>query len=146
MSYDPLDSHESLARFIGEFEAGTYPIDKWKHREHVIMASWYLLHLTMREATPTIRAGIQRYNISQGGQNTSTSGYHETLTVFWIHVLAKALLSAKGDVLTRVRALASEFGTKAGLYGEYYGQDILKDVEARYQWVEPDLQPLPDLF
>jgi hypothetical protein len=146
MSYDPLDSHESLRQFIGEFEAGTYPIDKWKHREHVIMASWYLMHLTTHEATPTIRAGIQRYNVSQGGQNTATSGYHETLTILWIHILAKALQSATGDVLTRVRAMASEFGMKAGLYREYYSFDVLKDVEARYQWMEPDLQPLPDLL
>jgi len=49
-------------------------------------------------------------------------------------------------VLTRVRAMASEFGMKAGLYREYYSFDVLKDVEARYQWMEPDLQPLPDLL
>lgn len=146
MNYDPLDSTETLQRFIGEFEAGTYPIDKWKHREHVIMASWYLLKLTTHEATPTIRAGIQRYNVSQGGQNTSTSGYHETLTILWIHILASALQSAKGDVLTRVRAMAAEFGMKAGLYHDYYSYDVLESVEARYQWMEPDLKPLPELL
>ena len=144
MSYDPLDSNESLQRFIGEFEAGTYPIEKWKHREHVIMASWYLMQLTTHEATPTIRAGIQRYNVSQGGQNTSTSGYHETLTIFWIHILANALRSANKDVLTRIRAMTAEFGMKAGLFREYYSFDVVKSVEARYQWMEPDLKPLPD--
>ena len=144
MSYDPLDSNESLQRFIGEFEAGTYPIEKWKHREHVIMASWYLMQLTTHEATPTIRAGIQRYNVSQGGQNTSTSGYHETLTIFWIHILANALRSANKDVLTRIRAMTAEFGMKAGLFREYYSFDVVKSVESRYQWMEPDLKPLPD--
>ncbi|MBN8730929.1 MAG: hypothetical protein J0L64_10330 [Acidobacteria bacterium] len=145
MSYDALESQANLERFIGEFEAGTYPLAQWKHRDHVIMASWYLLHLTRYEATPTIRAGIQRYNLAQGGQNTATSGYHETLTVFWVHVLAKALESAKGDVLTRVRAMAAEFGGKAELWKEYYGFDLLTSVEARYEWVEPDLKGLPEL-
>ncbi|MEP7364807.1 MAG: hypothetical protein ABI972_16250 [Acidobacteriota bacterium] len=146
MSYDPLDSHESLQRFIGEFESGTFPIGNWKHREHVVMASWYLMQLTTHEATPTIRAGIQRYNLSQGNQNTATSGYHETLTILWIHILSKALQSAKGDVLMRVRAMASEFGMKGGLFKEYYSFDVVKSVEARCQWMEPDLKPLPELF
>jgi len=146
MSYDALDSHESLARFIGEFENGTYPIASWKHREHVIMASWYLLQLPLHEATPTIRAGIQRYNVAQGGENTSTSGYHETLTIFWIHILADALASAKGDVLTRVRAITTEFGLKTGLFCEYYSFDVVKDIEARARFIESDLKPLPDVY
>ncbi|MCC7234928.1 MAG: hypothetical protein IT163_06480 [Bryobacterales bacterium] len=145
MSYDPLESQATLERFIGEFEAGTYPVALWTHREHVIMASWYLLHLTRFEATPTIRAGIQRYNLAQGGQNTATTGYHETLTVFWIHVLSHALEAAKGGVLTRIRAMAAEFGGSSRLYAEYYSYDVSQSVEARYAWVEPDAKPLPEL-
>lgn len=146
MSYDPLGSHESLAKFIGEFEGGTYPISSWKHREHVVMASWYLLQLPLHEATPTIRAGIQRYNLAQGGENTSTSGYHETLTIFWTRILASALEAAKGDVLTRVRAVATEFGSKTNLFREYYSGDVVKDIEARASFVEPDLKALPDVY
>ncbi|MCC6293149.1 MAG: hypothetical protein IT164_10915 [Bryobacterales bacterium] len=143
MSYDPLESHATLHRFIGEFESGAYPLAQWTHREHVIMASWYLLHLTRFEATPTIRAGIQRYNLAQGGQNTATSGYHETLTLFWIHVLSHALDEARGDALTRIRAMAAEFGGRAGLYKDYYSHDVAQSVEARYEWMEPDMKPLP---
>jgi len=146
MSYDPLESQETLERFIADFEAGAYPLASWKHREHVIMASWYLMRLTAHEATPTIRAGIQRYNLAQGNQNTATSGYHETLTIFWIHILAHALQSAQGSVLTRVRAMAVEFGSKALLYRDYYSFDVVNSVEARYQWMEPDLKTLPEFL
>ena len=31
-------------------------------------------------------------------------------------------------------------------YRWYQTRDLLKDVEARYQWVEPDLKPLPELL
>ena len=44
-----------------------------------------------------MRDGVRRYNVATGGKNTEDSGYHETLTCFWIAVAAAFLAALPGD-------------------------------------------------
>lgn len=52
------------------------------------MASWYLLSVPEVEAIERVPAGIRRYNEAAGTSNAPDSGYRETLTRFWLAVLA----------------------------------------------------------
>jgi hypothetical protein len=144
MSHDPLQSPAALEEFIQSFRDGTFPAERWHHREHVIMAAWHLLKHSVDEATPLIRERIKRYNEASGGQNTAASGYHETLTIFWIRILAHRLGELDGlGPFEKIQALANEFGNRGGLFREYYSFDVAKSTEARVDWIEPDLAALP---
>jgi len=90
-----------------------------------------------------MRNAIRRYNECCGTPNTETSGYHETLTVFWLAIVAESLNETQHKTaLTAVRYTVGLFGEQRKLHLEYYGSDIAKSMEARRIWVEPDLKIL----
>ncbi len=139
MTPAPWESEANLAAFIEGFEQGTYPKEKWTHQAHVVMAAHYLTLHPVPEATRIIRARIPAYNVAQGGQNTDDSGYHETLTVFWISVVAGFLASLPDGLprLQTIRASAERFGNEARYHKRFYEHNVIGDLEARHAWVPP---------
>ncbi|MDJ1505127.1 hypothetical protein [Xanthocytophaga agilis] len=134
-----------IRELIYGFESGTLPKEKWTHEAHLLMALWYLWSYSSNEAIPRICEGIQKYNIASGGQNTDTSGYHETLTLFWISVVAKFL--EKHILETSIEALANQLVEEkypTSLPLNYYSREQVFSVQARKEWVEPDIKPLSE--
>jgi hypothetical protein len=136
-----LSEIESL---IQAFEACTLPRALWTHAAHLTVAFGYLVKFPRLEASDRLRQGIQRYNHSAGIQTTRDSGYHETLTLFWIHIVHRyirdsAIRSVTPDNLHR---LIEQCGDPQ-LPLRYYSRDRLFSWEARLNWLEPDLQLLP---
>lgn len=132
----PFDTEDSLDHFIASFEDGTWPIAEWKHAHHLVMATCYVLQYGRDEALARARASIPRYNEAQGGKNTEDSGYHETLTVFWIDAVASRIPPG----LTRVEAvrhIVQELGDRRDLWREYYSFDLLKSRDARARYILP---------
>jgi hypothetical protein len=109
------------------------------------VAACYLLEYSPEEAAGRMRRGIRHYNQCTGTVNSDHSGYHETLTLFWLAVTRARLSCMPADMprVEAVRALVAEFGPQRDLYRQYYGFDLVRSVEARRSWIEPDLQPLP---
>ncbi|MBX7221216.1 MAG: hypothetical protein K1Y36_14805 [Blastocatellia bacterium] len=123
------------------FETGTWPKERWTHGAHMVMALWYVLRTTEPETTVTVRENIKRYNEAVGGKNTDTSGYHETITIFWIWAVRNLFL-AKEDPATPLVELAHkviEFGDRS-LPLHYYSREVLFSVEARRTYVPPDIK------
>ena len=135
----PWESDESLAAFIDGFEKGTYPKENWTHQAHLAMAAHYLSLHSVHEATRIIRARIPAYNAAQGGKNTEDSGYHETLTIFWIWIVAGFLASLPEGMprLEMISATAERFGNERAFHRKYYGPNVAGDIEARRGWVPP---------
>ena len=93
---------------------------------------------------PVMRQRIQSYNLAVGGANTATSGYHETLTRFWLRIVVAHLREAPDlSPWQAARRAVAEFGEKRALHADYYSGDVVKDSAARLGWREPDLRPLP---
>lgn len=116
------------------FAACQLTAQEWTHAAHLAVAAWYLANLPAEAAGQQMRTGIRRLNESLGGQNTETSGFHETLTEFWLQILARELQA--GTTLPQLVALPS------GLWREYYSWDLPQCRRARREWVKPDLQPI----
>lgn len=133
-----------LDEFLRGFEQGTYPVRQWTHAAHLAMAGGDLTRMSAAEAVPFLRERIAAYNVAQGGQNTETSGYHETLTVFWVKIVAAHLAGLDSSLsrLERVRSTVETFAGQSGLFREYWSFDVVKSREARHGWVPPDLRPL----
>jgi hypothetical protein len=119
------------------------PKMEWTHEAHLRVGLWHLLRYTPEEATDRLRNGIRRYNVACGVANTDSSGYHETITRFYIHVIAKFLASAERSqsVDELAKELIRECGDK-GLPLRHWSRALLYSAEARLGWVEPDLRPL----
>lgn len=137
------ESFDQVKEVIEAFEACTLPRAEWTHAAHITIAFWYLICYPLPEATTKIRAGILRYNAAHGVKQTKDGGYHETLTVFWTRIVRHYLTKATLDVhlVMLLNDLINRYGKR--LPFDYYSQEHLFSWEARLQWVEPDLQPLP---
>jgi hypothetical protein len=104
------------------------------------MALWYVLHLPETEVLPHIRTGIRSYNEAVGTANTTTSGYHETLTVFYTQAVMRFLKESDSTLSPETLAtmlLASEIADRAYPL-RFYSKERLFSPEARAQWVEPE--------
>jgi hypothetical protein len=145
VTYRFLDSEEALGEFLECFEHGTWPKPEWNHASHVAVAGCYLIRYPDDEAADRARRGIRHYNQCTGTIDSDHSGYHETLTLFWLAVV-KARLRQMEPGWTRidaVRMLVAEFAPRRDLFREYYSFDVVRSVEARTSWVPPDVKALP---
>lgn len=99
------------------------------------------MHHPLPEAVRKIREGIKKYNVSVGGQNTDTSGYHETITLFYTTAIARYLVTNGITSLTDRQILVflqQPFVTKDFAL-QFYSKERLMSKEARYRWILPDL-------
>lgn len=136
-------SAEKLTDFIQAFEAGRLPRGRWTHAAHIAAGTVFTRRLGNAVLTP-MREAIQRHNASVG---TPPGAYHETLTVFWLAILAHVLGSFTWtDDLATVQHTVGLFGSERRLHERFYSFDLLASAEARRTWVAPDLQPLDVSF
>lgn len=137
-------SEEEIRALVAAFEDTSLPQARWTHAAHLTVAIWYLSQWELPEATQAIRAGIQKYNAAHGVLMTKDSGYHETITLFWIRMVSVFLSAAsERELLALANAMLREYQDKR-LPMEYYTRERLMSWEARSGWMEPDLKPLPE--
>jgi hypothetical protein len=132
-----LVSEQSIASLVDGFEGGTLPAAEFTHAAHVAVAAWYITGCD--DALEQLQRRIPAYNVSQGNKNTVTSGYHETLTIFWYHVVSDFIedLPAGTSRIDAIAAAVKEFGSVRGLHRAYYDFDVVNSQTARAEWVEP---------
>lgn len=121
----------------------TLPKSEWTHQAHLRAGLWHVRENGAVAALELLRRRIWAYNESVGTANTDTSGYHETLTRFYVTVIDRFLASA--DRSLDLDALAGQLIDTHGdrkLPLHYYSEQHLFSVAARRSWVEPDLKPL----
>jgi hypothetical protein len=118
----------------------TLPKEQWTHEAHLRVGLWHVVHFDAPEALVLLRHRISRYNESVGTPNSDTSGYHETITRFYVSLIAWfASGQDRSDPLDALaRRLIEKYGDR-DLPFRYYSRDRLFSVEARRGWVEPDL-------
>lgn len=136
---------EEIKQLVVGFEDGSYPESKWTHHSHIYMAVWYLRRFSRSEASLRIKEGIKAFNLSKGGKNTDSSGYHETITEFYIRILNKFLDSynemPEEDLWNEI---ANQSFMKSDFPFIYYSKTYLMSTEARLDWMEPDKRPISD--
>ena len=142
MATNGFESWDEVVSLVSQFESGELPHARWNHREHLTVALWYVSRLQEAAALDRIREGILFLNGCHGTPNTDTRGYHETLTRFWIGIVAKFFKERSGrSELEVANELVDAYASRSGLWREYYSFDLLKSVESRRGWIEPDVAP-----
>jgi hypothetical protein len=131
---------ENASWLVGQFEKGILPKEEWTHTAHFVVAFWYCTQYPLPQAIEKITTGIKAYNVALGGQNTDESGYHETITLFYITIISGYLVREKVSELTDealVAFLQQPFLTKDFIH-LFYSVALLKSRQARQGWVAPD--------
>lgn len=143
-SHAPFTSLVEIEKLVSAFEHTALARAEWTHRAHLTVATWYLAKHPVVSATPLIRDGILKLNRALGIVSDADHGYHETITQFYIGLIAQHLASAKpgASLVESVNTLLATRG-HVGLPLEYYRREHLMSRAARAAWVEPDLKPLP---
>ena len=121
-------------------ERGEVANGGFHHLSHLHVAWVYLAESScVEEAAAKMRNTLQRFAASAG----KSEKYHETITLFWVHLLAGMRAVEPRESLQQIvranpRLLEKNFPLA------YYSPEQLFSDKARASWVEPDLKPLPD--
>ena len=144
-------SPKEIDSLIHAFQECSLPRTQWTHQAHLTVALWYLFYDSDQEAINAIRNGIKGYNSVQGIETTKNSGYHETLTLFWVRTIRRYLADesqnrlivhlANGLIAKYADSLRDSSASRT-LPFRYHTRDRLMSWEARNSWVEPDLRAM----
>ena len=131
---------DEIRALVLAFEACSFHPSEFRHYQHLTVALWYVWHLSPDEATVKMREGIRRLAETYGKM-----GYHETITLFWLRIVANFVAAhrAKGTVNETANALVVRCNDKE-LIGQFYSAELLATDKAKAEWVEPDLKALPE--
>ncbi len=136
-------SPKEIDSLIHAFQECSLPRNQWTHAAHLTVALWYLFYDSEPEAINAIRNGIKHYNWVQGIESTKDSGYHETLTLFWVRTVCGYLAeeSRNRSIVSLANGLIAQYADRT-LPFRYYTRARLMSWEARTNWLEPDIRAI----
>ncbi len=122
----------------------TLPRSEWTHAAHFAVACWMLRERPLIDVSCEMPRLIRAYNSATGVANTTSSGFHETITQASIRA-ARDFLDRNPSrplVVTCNALLTSSLGRPDWLL-VYWTRQKLFSSEARIRWCEPDIAKLP---
>lgn len=132
-------TEKDILDLVGSFETATITREAWKHAEHLTVALYYISHFELETATDKMRKGI--FNLLRNGFKLDLNKempYHETLTIFWMRIVADFSASKNGDSLVnKANELIGKYDKDYPL--RFYSREYLFSDEARARFVEGDL-------
>lgn len=130
------ESDRSPEDLYHAFINGQLAYNEWTHRSHLV-AGWMASQTrTPADTLSHLRAAITAHNCGVGIVNDDDSGYHETLTAYYVTAIAETSAMTL-DALFEDPACAADAPLR------HWTRELLFSVEGRRGWVEPDLVALP---
>jgi hypothetical protein len=125
--------------------ARTLPREEWTHEAHLAATTYLLLKRPDIDLDKELPGIIRRYNESVGGVNSDTEGYHETITRLFLRGVR--IFLAEADLREPLYELVNELllspmGRRDWPL-RFYSPQRLFSVEARREWVPPDIASIP---
>jgi hypothetical protein len=119
-------------------ERGEVANENFNHVSHLHVAWVYLAESSsVQQAANKMRDSLRRF----AGAAGKPQKYHETITLFWVHLLSRAHAVSGGERLEEIVHANPQLLEK-NFPLAYYSAERLFSDEARTSWVEPDLKPL----
>lgn len=107
---------------------------RWTHDAHLLACVSLVSRQGPLGALRTLRRAIPAYNEATGVANTATSGYHDTITVYFVWAIDR-LLGAGASRTTLLADAALERSAPLG----WWDPATLWSPAARLGWLEPTL-------
>ena len=134
------DLSQSDREFRAAFEAGAYAPADFSHRAHVRLAYVYLAESDVEQALERYRAALIGFLSHHGIPATK---YHETLTRAWLlgvhHFMHRSPEASSADDFIARNPLLLD----SKIMLTHYSADLLFSPQARADFVEPNLDPIP---
>jgi hypothetical protein len=140
-----FESDTAIARIGEGLLARTLPRADWTHEAHLAATTYLLTRRPDVNLDRDLRSIISGYNESVGGVNDETQGYHETITRLFLHGVRLFLAEADQDepLYELVNELLLSPMGRRDWPLRFYSGERLFSVQARRQFVPPDLATLP---
>jgi hypothetical protein len=120
-------------------ERGEIANQDFHHSSHLHVAWTYLAECSsVEEAEAKMRDTLRKFAASAG----RAEKYHETITLFWVHLLA-GIRAANADHSLEQVVRANPQLLEKNFPLVYYSRERLFSETAQSCWLEPDLTPLP---
>lgn len=131
---------DEIHALVSAFEACSFHPSEFRHYQHLTVALWYVWNLSPDEASAKMTKGIRRLAETYGKM-----GYHETITLFWLRIVANFVAEHRGNksLNETAKALIDRCNDK-DLISQFYSAELLATDKAKAEWVEPDLKALPE--
>lgn len=125
--------------FLRAFFAADLANSDFHHRDHLRLA-WLLVRSDgLAEAEVRVSRGIQHFAAVHG----HASRYHDTMTRFWVRLVAHAVAARKDIDDFDAFLAAYPMLLNSGLPFKHWSRATMLGPDARAEWREPDLAPLP---
>ncbi len=133
----------SAMTVIDAFLNARLPKEQWTHQAH-ILSGFYLYCNHGEAALAVMKEHIIRFNEAVGTINSDDSGYHETITFFWMLAIKEfsASIATPGFNDESVARLCNSRLMDKNLPLEFYTRPHLFSVQARKTIMQPDIKPL----
>ena len=140
----PYRADTEVAALVEGFRDQSLSRAAWTHRAHLTVGLWHARRWPWAHSLHRMREGIQRLNAALGIVSTPTDGYHETVTVLYMRLIAAYAGAHPAALLTAADAnrLFDVLGDR-DLPLRYYSPERLWSPEARARWIEPDRASVP---
>ncbi|HSI17986.1 MAG TPA: hypothetical protein VK980_09465 [Sphingomonas sp.] len=145
LPYRPFADDAAIAHVGEGLLARTLPREEWTHEAHLGATLWLLRDRPDVDVDAEIATIISRYNESVGGVNDTTQGYHDSITRAYVAGIREHLGNRPdGEPLAAaVNALLASPAGRRDWPLRFYSRALLFSVEARLNFVLPDLAPFP---
>ena len=133
-------SNAEVTALVEGFENASIPASDFTHRAHIAVALSYMDEMAPDAALTRMRRHIRSFARHHGADQL----YHETLTVFWMRLLAHLNKVYRVDLplWQRINLITTRWGTRLPVEA-HYSKELINSAAARANWFPPDRLPLP---
>ena len=135
-----FQTDQEIKFFINLFETWRLPAKDWTHPAHLVVGTYYVHAYHFDDALIRIRKNIKAYNIANGGENSDTAGYHETITVFYLQQVQEILkeLPPQSSLVAKTEAVLQSNLMNPKYIFNFYKKELLMSSFARLNYIKPD--------
>ena len=106
------ETEQEIELVVRGFETCATAAADFHHREHLVVAVWYLQTLSREEAVEAMRAALFRFIEHHG---VDPKKYSEEVTVFWVEAVASQLevMGSETQLVDKTNQIISRFSSTA---------------------------------
>ena len=124
--------------FVAAFHAHQLSNQGFHHRDHLRLAWVQIRRLGLEQASEVVTMGIRRFAAHHG----SAQRYNDTMTRFWLGVVGFGIIRHP-ELSFEDLLLAEPHLLDKTLPYRHWSSERLNREDAKRQWAEPDLRPMP---
>jgi Ni/Co efflux regulator RcnB len=128
-------SDAEIDEIVRKFEACEFELHEFDHAAHLTVAVAYVSRHGEAGAMDRMRESLLRFSAHH-----HRMGYHETITRFWLRVVANEFREGQ-SIYDQANRVVSTYRDKEFVF-RFYTKERLASDQAKRQWLEPDLSDL----